>query len=109
MLLLYTTIQNQVFNFSEDISGSPVSFTIIYSDSTTNAVCLQTTISASSCENGVCNHVFVPSLSDCPTTADIDVSAFATNLLGDGMTSNAITIASGSYKLQRIVGLFHMF
>lgn len=50
------------------------------------AICNSGQVEPLSCKFGVCSHLFDTSTSSCPSSADIDVSVFATNLLGNGPT-----------------------
>ena len=61
----------------------------MYSDSTSGSICGSATITASSCTDEMCAHSFNfdTSLSLCPPAADIGVTVFATNMLGNGPTS----------------------
>ena len=84
-------------DISESIGGSPVSYTIIYSDTNTGQVCHTANISHSDCEEGMCGHVFPLSLSNCDPCADINVTVFATSILGDGPVSDPRTIGNKTY------------
>ena len=79
-------LQDDAFNISEGIDGSPTSFTITYSDQTANMICGQDTIPAAMfCEwNTQCIHEFNISSPSCSSSTAIIVSIFATNLLGNG-------------------------
>ena len=87
-------MQRHTFNISDDIDGSPIRYTIIYSDSSNKKLCSMDIIEASSdsCEEDVCTHMFDVSSSSCSPSTDISVSVFATNILGDGPHSAAIQI-----------------
>ena len=86
-------MQSQPFNIADGIDGSPISYTIIYSDTTTGVVCLEATLPASDCERGICRHMlFDRSLSECFPQGNVSVSAYATNLLGDGPVSDTDTV-----------------
>ena len=77
------------FKVSDSIDGSATSYTIEYSDSTSSTGCNDSvTIPASLCINNVCNHVFKIASSFC-SPSDISVTAFATNVFGDGPHSSA--------------------
>ena len=80
-----------VFKISDAIDGSPTSYTIQYSDSraTSSVGCNDSeTIPASSCRGSICNYVFEIANSSC-SPDDIIVTAFATNVFGDGPHSSA--------------------
>ena len=49
---------------------------------------------ASSCDDGLCTSVFEVSSSLCPPQADISVSAFATNILGNGQLCDSLIIGN---------------
>ena len=82
-----TTAHQDSFNITEGVDGSALSYTISYSDSVSGINCHSTTISASSCDDGICSDVFEASASLCPPLTDITVTVFATNILGNGPTS----------------------
>ena len=76
------------FNVSDNIDGSATSYTIQFSDSTSSTDCKDSvTIPASSCSGRVCNYEFEIANSSCSLSADITVTAFATNVFGDGRHS----------------------
>ena len=62
--------------------------TVIYTDSTVNEVFIAVTISACACRFGVCSHVFDFSSSPCHNSTVINVTLYASNLLGDGPSSD---------------------
>ena len=73
---------------SNGIDGSPLSYTISYTDSTTGVVCESVTISATNCmqRDTVCT---VPSIDPLPCSQTIGngtirISISATNRLGNG-------------------------
>ena len=86
------TIMQDPFNIFKGIDGSAKSYTITYSDSSSGSSCASATIPASSCEGGVCSHRFDISSSPCRLSPDITLTAFATNILGDGPSSEAVRI-----------------
>jgi hypothetical protein len=49
-------------------------------------------IPASTCESGVCSDWFDIAFSPCAQSANVTVTAFATNLIGDGPPSQPIEI-----------------
>ena len=77
-------MQSHPFNISDmsddGIDGSTIllSYAVIYSDTTTGAICLEATLSASvQCEGGVCRHMlFDRSLSECFHQGNVSVSAY---------------------------------
>ena len=65
----------------------------MYTDSSSGIICHSSTLMASSCFDGSCNHTFdVLASSNCPSLANISVTAFATNILGDGRNSTTVQI-----------------
>ena len=97
-------IQSQLFNISDGIDGSPISYTIIYSDTITGDVCLNATLSASECEGGVCRHMLsYGSLSECSPQGTVSISAYATNILGDGPVSDPVEISISPRKSYYVV------
>lgn len=75
---------------SDDIDGSATSYTISYTDSLSGRLCISSLISH--CENRMCSHQYQLSDSTCPNCVDINITVFATNILGNGRSSDAITI-----------------
>ena len=69
----------------------------MYSDSLLGTICSSATISANLCEDGTCNHLYQVSNSSCPPCIDINITVFATNILGNGATSDMITISCVLY------------
>ena len=63
----------------------------IYSDSTSGSNCASATIPTSSCRGRMCSHIFEVSSSFCLPSADINVTVFATNILGEGQYSIPVT------------------
>ena len=83
---------------TDDINGSPVNYTISYTDSTFGTICGSEVIPASSCSGRVCNHYFdIFESSSCPPSTGITVTAFATNILGRG--SSSVPVARGEHML----------
>ena len=80
------------FIISDTIDGSATSYTITYADSLSGSTCSSSTISASLCESGTCRHLYQVSNSSCPPCVDINITVFASNILGNGSTSDVITI-----------------
>ena len=77
---------------ADGVGGSATSFTIIYSDSKSNSTCGSAIIEAVSCtESGIqCTHSFDTSSSLCPSSTSINVTVYATNLIGDGPHSEPV-------------------
>ena len=72
------------------MNGSASSYIIFYADSVSGAICDSAIIEAQSCKNGICNHLFDSSSSNCPPSSDISISVLATNVLGNGTTSSPL-------------------
>jgi hypothetical protein len=77
---------------TDGIEGSTISYTITYVDSISGDFCNSVTIPASSCIDGMCNHTFEVTLSSCPPCVDINITVYATNILGNGAISDPLTI-----------------
>ena len=92
-------LQEQLF-ISDGFDGSATNYTIIYSDSASGRPCDSVTISASACINGLCNHMFdIPSA--CFNFDSVIITVFASNVLGDGPSSEPIFLEiSKFYSLQ---------
>ena len=72
------------------MSGSPLSYTIAYSNINSSGIysCESVTVMVSSCENGLCSHQFhVSSIPSCRNSTNVIVIAFATNIFGNGSVS----------------------
>ena len=76
----------------ERIDGSAISYTLTYLDSITGDPCSTATIPSFSCVEGICNHTFEVSLSSCTPCVDINITVYATNILGNGAISDPLTI-----------------
>ena len=87
--------QSLEFNITDGITGSLISYTVIYSDSHSNNSCGLSTILVPSCERSICSHLFQVSASSCSPSSNINVSMFATNVIGDGPLSRPVMIAAG--------------
>lgn len=93
-MLSITTVSNNLymqdpFVVSDNISISALSYTITYSDVSSDGIhiCDSVTTMVSSCENGLCNHKFqvlTSSIVSCRNSAHIMITAFATNIFGNG-------------------------
>ena len=83
-------------NISEDIDGSTLLYTINYTNSMSGVVCKSIDIPASECANGKCEHdEMTPfEIPACPDLRHISVTVSATNLLGTGQPSSAITLGN---------------
>ena len=77
-------LQNR-FSLSDSVDGSPFSFTITYTDTTGRRCGLPTTIltNSTSCVGELCSYYY----SDICTSTQINVTAFGSNVLGDGIGS----------------------
>ena len=82
------------FTISDGIDGSATSYTISYTDALSNEMCSAVTISASFCVNRMCSHLFEVSSSNCRPFADINVTVFGTNVLGNGTVAHSVTIGA---------------
>ena len=72
---------------TNNINGSPVNYTIVYTELTFGTICGSEVIPASSCNGRVCNHYFdILVSSSCPPST-VEVTVFATNVLGRGPSS----------------------
>ena len=93
-------ILKSTFKIADELDGSALSYTLTYADNNSDIVCGSAIIPASSCNSGICRHVFdVDSsspLSICPTSSSdvYNVSVFASNFLGNGDTSSIATTIS---------------
>ena len=74
---------------SDNIDGSSTSYTATFSDFTSGSICGSATIPASSCQNGVCRHMFEVS-PPCSSNVDVSINVYATNILGDGPSSHPV-------------------
>ena len=90
LLVCYPHQEN--FNISEGIDGSPMFYTVNYTVSGTYIMCATSTISTSSCTNGVCEHMLEIPSSICPPSSSITVIVSGTNRLGEGQASNPVSI-----------------
>ena len=89
---------------SDGIGGSVTSYTITYLDSTSGDHCSLVTIPASSCIGGMCNHTFEVATSSCPACVDINITVYATNILGNGTISDPLTI--GCFECVSVLKFF---
>lgn len=69
---------------SDGINGSTLSYTVVYSDLITNRICDRAVLNPTMCKDRLCTHLFNTITSECSTTADLAISIFATNILGEG-------------------------
>ena len=79
-------------NISEGIDGSTLRYTINYTNAMSGVVCKSIDIPASECVNGMCEHDVTTPFPACSDLRRISVIVSATNLLGTGQPSNAITL-----------------
>ena len=91
--------KQEPFQIFEGIDGSATSYTVNYfqidSITVTNTTCVSVLIPSSSCKHGECKHIFdISSLSHCLTApvSSIGVTAFATNILGNGVNSDPVFV-----------------
>ena len=81
------------FSIFDTISGSPDNYTVTYANSTFNNYCgLSIVEPENDCEEGVCTDVFEVASSYCSPSTDIDVTIFATNILGNGSRSKEASV-----------------
>lgn len=67
-----------------------ISYTVLYSDSSSGKLCGSDYIQASNCTDGFCGSIFKILSSLCPLSSDINVTIFAITTLGVGPMSNSI-------------------
>ena len=92
-IIIYCINAQEQFFISDGIDGSATSYTIMYTDPTSRRTCGSITISASECTSGQCDHMFnIPSDSVCSNATGIVISVFATNILGDGPSSQETVV-----------------
>ena len=94
-------LPQDAFNISDGIDGSATSYTVQYSDSVYGYKCGSATIPASGCQGSICTHVFDVSSSSCPSSADVNITVSATNILGEGLSSVPMSI--GIFNLHSIL------
>ena len=73
------------------MDGGAISYTITYTEISSDNICGTEIIPASSCLSGVCTHFFDLSSSNCGSVP-ISVRVSATNILGSGATSTPVSI-----------------
>ena len=85
-------------DITEGIDGSVSSYTFNFTFSNAESDSILITVSTTSCKSGVCT-LEVKSIFCCfsESSAEVIVTAFASNLLGDGLPSDAIHIDLGIY------------
>ena len=87
-------IQEDLFNISSSISGSPINYSIKYASNIfSSTVTFNSTVDLSSCKEDIGCEVQLPS-SYCSQSTIINVTISATNILGEGPPSNPFTIGS---------------
>ena len=69
-----------------------MTYTVTYADTDTGAICYSDTIMTASCDDGICQHSYDVSLSTCPSTTNITIHVFATNVLGNSQESAPINL-----------------
>lgn len=89
---------------SDGIDGSATSYTINCLDSISGDLCSSVTIPASLCAERICNHTFEISTSSCPPCVDINITVYATNILGNGAISDPLTIGCFKWNIK-----FHIY
>ena len=75
------------FTIMDSINGAAMMYTINYRDIVTDRICSSAVIPAFLCNEGSCSHTFEISTSLCPPFTVINVTVFATNVLGNGPSS----------------------
>ena len=73
----------------------------MYTDTLFGDVCNLTTIPASNCVHGMCQHVLEVASSKCAHFSNINITVFGTNLLGNGTMSNVVTI--GKFNITKFL------
>ena len=94
MPYVYVHVQNpSSYTFANVTDLLPIFYAINYyhHDATNDNLCNSSTILATPCENE-CTFVFNVSSSTCPQTANIKITAYATNILGSGPQSEPIVV-----------------
>ena len=78
----------------DNIERPPViSYTITYTDVSSQRNCGSATIPASSCLNGTCCHSFGEISRPCSSDGDISISVSSTSILGDGPPSKPLVFS----------------
>ena len=90
-------IQEDLFNISGSISGSPTSYNINASNIFSGTITFNSTIDLSSCEEDIGCEVQLPS-SYCTQSTTINVTISAANILGEGPPSNPFMIGIANIK-----------
>ena len=91
---LLLILQSPINISDRGIDGSASSYTITYYSFFSGSICGTATIPVPSdfCINGICRHVFDSSSSVCDSVTDFVITAYATNVFGDGPTSNPVHV-----------------
>ena len=90
---------NNHFDISDGIDGSAINYTVMYYDSVSSTICCSSAIvQASTCEELACMDMLNISSSTCSSGVDINVTAYATNLLGNSPTSEFDTVGEFMFK-----------
>ena len=81
------------FNISNGIDGSANSYTITYSEATSGNVCGSAIIPTSSCDDRECRYLLKIDLSSSclSSTGSVCMTAFATNVIGNGPNTVPVT------------------
>ena len=77
----------------DNIERPPVSYTITYTDVSSQRNCGSATVPASSCLNETCCHSFGEISPPCSSDGDISISVFSTSILGDGLPSKPLVFS----------------
>ena len=84
------------FFVSDRIDGSATSYTITYTNPRYGLICNRAVVPASQCVNGICSNHLNLSSSNCSSNSsafsEVSVSVFGTNVLGNGTSTNPVTI-----------------
>ena len=92
---------------SDGVDGSATSYTIAFSDSSYDFNCGSVIIPASSCANGTCclAYSFEAYLSPCANSINISVTAYSTNILGNGSLSRPFYVTAGRFVIVVFLGI----
>ena len=87
-------LQSPINISDRGIDGSASSYTITYYSFFSGSICGRATIPVPSdfCIDGICRHVFDSSSSVCNAVTHFVITAYATNVFGDGPTSSPVYI-----------------
>ena len=93
----------ETINFTDDIDWSIINYTVKYRNSF-GRDCHSATFPVSYCTNGDCKHELELSSTMCLPSAYINLTIYATNLLGDGPNSDPLTICTYIFTEVKIIG-----